>query len=91
MRRAAIDTHGFRFAKLLDYRDVMFLPGGAKYGDVPALLALSSPGELWVAGEGKGSEVAQSAFAAANAKEKLQFDAGEASSRLSRAVDWLLK
>jgi hypothetical protein len=91
IRRAAIDTHGFRFAKLLDYRDVMFLPGGAKYGDVPALLALSSPGELWVAGEGEGSGVAQSAFAASNAKDKLQFDGGEEAGRLNRAIAWLLK
>ena len=27
--RAALDTRGFRFGKVLDYRDPMFLPGGA--------------------------------------------------------------
>ena len=35
-----------------------FLPGAAKYGDVPALLALSSPRELWLremADEARGS------------------------------------
>jgi hypothetical protein len=46
--RAALDLHGFRFANAdrIDAPD--FLPGAAKYGDVPALLALSAPGELWV-------------------------------------------
>ncbi len=37
---AAIDTGGFRFAKLLDYRDPQFFPGGAKYLDLPGILAL---------------------------------------------------
>lgn len=49
--KAAVDTHGFRFAKLLDYRDPMFLPGGAKYLDVPGLLALNEQLPLLVAGE----------------------------------------
>ncbi len=40
---AAIDTGGFRFANLLDYRDPQFLPGGAKYLDLPGLLALGAP------------------------------------------------
>ncbi len=48
---AAIDTGGFRFAKLLDYRDPQFLPGGAKYLDLPGLLALAAPQRLWLTGE----------------------------------------
>jgi hypothetical protein len=40
--RAVIDTGGFRFGKVLDLRDPAFLPGGAKYGDVPGMLALAS-------------------------------------------------
>jgi dienelactone hydrolase len=40
--RAAIHIGGFRFGKLLDLRSPDFLPGGAKYGDVPALLALGT-------------------------------------------------
>jgi dienelactone hydrolase len=38
--RAAIQIGDFRFGKVLDLRSPDFLPGGAKYGDVPALLAL---------------------------------------------------
>ena len=41
--RAAIDTDGFRFTSLRSIRDVNFLPGAAKYGDMPAMLALSAP------------------------------------------------
>jgi hypothetical protein len=49
--KAAVDTAGFRFGQLLDYRDPMFLPGGAKYLDVPGLLCVASAQPLWVAGE----------------------------------------
>ena len=49
--KAAVETKGFRFGQLLDYRDPMFLPGGAKYLDVPGLLCLASVQPLWVAGE----------------------------------------
>jgi dienelactone hydrolase len=49
--KAAVDTAGFRFGQLLDYRDPMFLPGGSKYLDVPGLLCVASTQALWVAGE----------------------------------------
>jgi dienelactone hydrolase len=49
--KAAVDTGGFRFGQLLDYRHPMFLPGGAKYLDVPGLLCVASTQPLWVAGE----------------------------------------
>jgi dienelactone hydrolase len=66
--RAAVDTGGFRFGKLTDYRDVNFLPGGAKYGDVPGLLALGAPGKLWLAGEGASvPDLARKIYGAANA------------------------
>ncbi|MFM8985724.1 MAG: alpha/beta hydrolase family protein, partial [Planctomycetia bacterium] len=50
--RAAIDTGGFRFAALTDYRAARVLPGGAKYLDLPGMLALRAPRPLWLAGEG---------------------------------------
>lgn len=49
--RAAIDTGHFRFAEVPDIFDLNFVPGGAKYGDVPGLLALGAPGGLLLAGE----------------------------------------
>ncbi len=51
--RAASDTGGFRFGKVLDYRDPMFLPGGAKYLDLPGMISLNAPNALWLKGEGK--------------------------------------
>ncbi|MBI5767588.1 MAG: acetylxylan esterase [Verrucomicrobia bacterium] len=62
--RAAIDTGGFRFGQLLDYRDPMFLPGGAKFLDLPGLLALGAPHATWLAGEsGQPGEIDASALA----------------------------
>ena len=54
--RAAVDTHGFRFGKVLDYRDPMFLPGGSKYLDLEGLISLNASHPLWVRGEGKQPE-----------------------------------
>ena len=47
----AIDTQGFRFGKVLDYRSPDFLPGAGKYLDLPGALAAGSPRPLWLAGE----------------------------------------
>ncbi len=49
--RAAIDTDGFRFGKLLDLRHPDFTPGGAKYGDMDGLIALGAPGATLLLGE----------------------------------------
>ena len=49
--RAAADTAGFRFAGLTAIDDPDFLPGGAKYLDLPGIAALSAPLPLWLAGE----------------------------------------
>lgn len=48
---AVIDPGGFRFGQLLDFRDPNFLPGGAKYGDLPGLLELAAPAKTLVLGE----------------------------------------
>jgi hypothetical protein len=89
--RAAVFTDGFRFASLLDYRDPRFLPGGAKYLDVPGLLALSAPHPLWVAGEPEGEAIAAGAYAAAAGAANLQRHRGPAEGGLSAALDWLLR
>ncbi len=41
--RAAVDTAGFRFADLTALDDPDFLPGGAKYGDLPGMIAARGP------------------------------------------------
>lgn len=86
--RAAIDTAGFRFIKLKDIRDVDFLPGGAKYDDLPGMLAVAAPAKIWLAGEGKkGNKVVNAVYAAVNAADKIEVGAGGAAG----AVGWLLK
>lgn len=39
--RVVVETAGFRFLNIMDIRHPDFLPGGAKYGDIDALLELA--------------------------------------------------
>ncbi|HSH93484.1 MAG TPA: hypothetical protein VK968_05015, partial [Roseimicrobium sp.] len=89
--RAAVDTGGFRFGKLLDYRDPQFLPGGAKYLDLPGMLALSAPYPLWVAGEGDKPAVAADVYAAAGKATQLMPFVDEKAKREASVVNWLVK
>ena len=69
--RAAIHTHGFRFGEVDDIHALSFLPGGAKYFDLPGMLALGAPGKLWLAGEDSDTPVITKVYAAAGAAKKL--------------------
>ncbi len=72
VNRTFAETNGFRFAKLTDYHDVNFMVGGAKYGDIPALVALSAPSTTVVFGEkGEDLAVANQVFGAAGASKSL--------------------
>ena len=46
-----VRTNGFRFHDVDDLRDPYFLPGGAKYGDIPGMLSLVTEMDLYIAGE----------------------------------------
>ncbi len=76
--RAALDTGGFRFGQLLNYRSPDFLPGGAKYLDVPGLLALGAPQPLWLAGEGADPSLPVKAYRAAGQADRLSVFTGPA-------------
>jgi dienelactone hydrolase len=89
--RAALDTGGHRFGKVLDYRDPLFLPGGAKYLDVPGLLALGAPQPLWLAGEGESLPLVVEAYQRGGKAEQLNFYAGDARQKETAACEWLLK
>lgn len=90
VRRAAIDTGGFRFAGVTDIYDAQFLPGAVRYGDLPGLLSLAVPTNLWLAGEGKNLPgIIRVAYDAAGADSKLTVFSGKDVE--SAAVDWLLK
>ncbi|MDZ4852522.1 MAG: acetylxylan esterase [Pirellulaceae bacterium] len=88
--RAAIDTQGFRFGSVLDYRDPQFLPGGAKYLDAPGLLALSAPNALWLAGESSKSSVVKNAYRLAGREDRFTEPSEASNDSESAAVDWLL-
>lgn len=60
--RWVIDTQGFRFGKVLDLRSPDFLPGGAKYGDLPGMLAAGEPGTFWLAGEEAGNALLKARY-----------------------------
>jgi dienelactone hydrolase len=90
--RLAIDTAHFRFSNLTSIDDPDFLPGAAKYGDLPAMLALSAPNDLWITGETPmRMELPLAAYRAAAAESHLTIDSGPAESSESRAVEWLLR
>jgi len=94
--RTAIDTQRFRFGQLLDYRDPMFLPGGAKYLDLPGLIALHVPRPLWLAGEGSQPATITAAYNAASLTDGvvtygLVPFTGEAAQQEAAASQWLLK
>jgi dienelactone hydrolase len=89
---AVVDTSAFRFGKILDIQDVNFLPGGAKYGDLPGLLALCAPGKLWLAGEGKeGSSIVRTIYEKSDSAKNLSIFSGESSEVQGGAVAYLLK
>jgi dienelactone hydrolase len=90
--RAALDTRGFRFANLTDACDLDFLPGAVKYGDLPGILALAAPIELWLAGEGKDApQIVRAAYGAAGAADKLTVYSGDAKETAKAAAAWLLQ
>jgi len=86
--RAAVATAGFRFGQLLDFRDPRFLPGGAKYLDLPGLLALGAPHPLWVAGEVTKPAIAAEAY---RAPSQFVTYTGSVGGEAAAAVDWLLQ
>lgn len=90
--RAALNTTGFRFGRLLEIHDPNFLPGGAKYGDVPGLLALAAPGRLWLAGEGETApDLLRKIYAKAGALDQITMATGDVPQTRDAAVEWLLK
>ena len=87
---AAIDTGGFRFGSLLDFRHPQFLPGGAKYLDLPGLLAAAGPGALWLAGEGDAAGLVRETYKDLGAAKQLSPFTGKPEESQANAVRWLL-
>jgi len=89
--RVAVDTEGFRFAGVKDVYNIDFMPGAAKYDDLPGLLALTAPARFWLAGEGGETlAIVEAAFAAAGKRENLIAFSGASQDTAGQAVEWLL-
>lgn len=92
VRRAALDTCGLRFAKIADYLDSNFLPGGAKYGDLPGLLSLAAPTSLWLASETNDSAaLAKKAYTASGAADHIVIESPKPEDAKRSALKWLIK
>ncbi len=87
-----IDTGGFRFAEVAAIHSPAFLPGGAKYLDVPGLLVAAPGGNLLLADRTDRPEewaLLERAFAETPGASLERLDAPPAE-RPARAVAWLL-
>jgi hypothetical protein len=90
--RIAVDTGGFRFGKVLDWEDVDFLPGGAKYMDLPGLIAMGAPGRLWLAGEGPlAPKVVETVYSFMKGEDRVKTSDAPERERAMEAVAWLLE
>jgi hypothetical protein len=87
--RAALSTGGFRFADLRDARDPRFLPGGAKYLDLPGFLALAAPQPLWLAGEGIDPALVADVYRISEKPSHLHVFRGEPADEITAAAEWL--
>jgi len=84
--RAAIDASGLRFKKIRDFQSPRFLPGAAKYLDLPGILSLSAPDKLQISGvEMDDLSLVRAAYKAAGASDALTIIDPDA-----KAVNWLL-
>ncbi|MHB9076399.1 MAG: acetylxylan esterase [Pirellulaceae bacterium] len=90
--RLAIDTTGFRFAHVRAIHDPDFLPGGAKYDDLPGMLAVAAPAPLFLAGEGDVvPPPIAAAYGAVGAAEAVVICPPPTTAPLNAATDWLLQ
>ncbi|MCX6891370.1 MAG: acetylxylan esterase [Verrucomicrobia bacterium] len=91
IQRLAIDAGGFRFAKVTDIHDINFLPGGAKYGDLPGMLALGAPGKLRLAGEGtEVPALVKQVYQLAGAPQNITLTQADPKRDAEAVADWLL-
>jgi dienelactone hydrolase len=88
--KTALDTNGFRFAEVADWRDARFLPGGAKYLDLPGFLA-AHPLPLWIAGEPEPKASETAAYKAFGGDAWLVRHRGPADAAPLAAAEWLIQ
>jgi hypothetical protein len=87
IRRLVIGNADFRFGNVTDIQDVSFLPGGAKYGDLPGFLALGAPGETRLVGESSVPELTKKIYASAGKADAI----GVMSKAGDEVTGWILQ
>ncbi len=88
----AVDTQQFRFALVTDLHSPFFLPGGARYHDLPGMLAVASPAATWLAGESSQSvQIVTAAYQALQEKPQLVLDKSPAGQRPEAALRWIIQ
>lgn len=86
----AMNSAQFRFGDLTDFRDPRFLPGGAKYGDLPGLIRLCAPTPLFVKDETtRGQSLILQMYALEKARKCVKFCNANANNL--EVSQWLLK
>jgi hypothetical protein len=86
--RAAIVTAKFRFAQVESIHSPNFLPGGAKYDDLPGMLAVAAPSAVWIGGEDEVPHVTAAAYKATGGKASLGREEGDKA--IDEAVEWIV-
>jgi dienelactone hydrolase len=89
--KTAADLNQFRFENIKDTADPMMLPGAAKYGGLPAFLALCAPGKVFVhnhRGTASG-RLPRAAYEAAGAADNLTRATEKVDD--AKVVEWLMK
>ncbi|HLJ93040.1 MAG TPA: hypothetical protein VKU02_07595 [Gemmataceae bacterium] len=90
VERTAADCHQFRFDKVASVDDEMMLPGGVKYGGLPAFAALCAPHPLFVHNhQGTGTEQWLQAAYGPNGDSALRRASQKASP--AEVVEWVLR
>lgn len=79
-------TNGFRFHQVDDLHSPDFLPGGAKYHDLPGMLAVAAPSATHLSGEREVPKVTARAYAASRQSNQLTLGDGDT----AKAIEWLL-
>ena len=88
--RLAANTNGFRFANVTDLQSPNFLPGGARYHDLPGMLAIAAPQVTWITGEKKIPPIVTQVYQVEKPADAITFNAAPTSS-CSAAITWLLE
>ena len=74
IHKLAANSNSLRFANVADIHSPNFLPGGAKYFDLPGMIAVAAPGHIWLTGESDTPDIVSRAYKAARATDHLNTD-----------------